>query len=241
MYAMTYYKDSSCVTWPVDIVTHKANGQTWQWIKPTTIKEPLYVAVISWDNIECVEVTWRSWAWQVQNCKVAGRAPSGVRGFVDTTKEGIRSVKAIMAEAAFWQLERNQVLDIAEHLHLTVEHHMTLFDILYTMVKQILKVSAEVVLTLLRKRIIATEKTITHSDVLLEMDEASACLVGEDRKQVVLEQTRQQVNKVECKELRRGYGAPVVSKVHGPSASSSSRAKSRPEFVLKYPQETPCA
>ena len=109
------------------------------------------------------------------------------------------------------------------------------------MVKQILKVSAEVVLTLLRMRIIAAEKTITHSDVLLEMDEASACLVEEDRKQVVLEQTRQQVKKVECKELRREYGANVVSKVHGLSASSSSMAKSRPEFVLKYPQETPCA
>ena len=49
-----------------------------------------------------------------------------------------------MAESACWQLERNQVLDIAEHLHLTVEHHMTLFDIIYTMAKQILQVSAEV-------------------------------------------------------------------------------------------------
>ena len=137
------------------------------------------------------------------------------------------------------QLERNQALDIAEHLLLTVEQHMTLFVILYTMVKQILNVGAEVVLTLLRKRIIATAKSITHSDVLLEMDEASACLVEEGRKQVVLEQTRQQVKKVECKELRREYGANVVSKVHGPSASSSSRAKSRPEFVLTYPKKLP--
>ena len=73
------------------------------------------------------------------------------------------------------------------------------------------------------------------------MDEASACLVEEDRKQVVQQQPRQQVKKVECKELRREYGANVSNKVHGPSASSFSRARSRPQLELKYPQDTPCA
>ena len=64
-------------------------------------------------------------------------------------------------------------------------------------------------------------------------------MVEEDRKQVVHEQSRQQVKKVECKELRREYGANVVDKVHGPSASSSSRAKSRPQLELKYPTKLP--
>ena len=39
--------------------------------------------------------------------------------------------------------------------------------------------------------------------------------------------------------MTREYGANVVNKVHGPSASSSSRAKSRPQLELKYPKMLP--
>jgi hypothetical protein len=142
-----------------------------------------------------------------------------------------------MAENAFWQLDRNQILDIADHLHLKVEQHMTLFDLLYTLVKQISKSSATVVLAILRKRIVQTEKSITHTDVLLEMDEAAACLVEEDRKQVILEQGRQQVKQVECKELRREYSENVVKKVHQQPAAAKSKPK--PEFKLAYPKKLP--
>ena len=137
----------------------------------------------------------------------------------------------------FYQMERSDLRDIANLLGLQVQPKMSLFDLLYYLVSGVLQCEAEECHTILSKRLKEAEESTTHSNMLLEVDEAAACLVEEDRRQLILEQDKQGVKMLQCKELHREFSQSVAEKVGGAKAGAKKRP--RPKFDTPYPRKLP--
>ena len=234
LFAMYHYKDSSCMVWPVELV--EIQGVIgYRALTFTKVKKPQYAFVHSWDHIECAPVEWHGWPWQFKKCVDERHVQPGIRAFI--MDFNTFTPTELGATNAWWSFDSSTITNIAQHLNADISSCEDTFSKLFTLTKAVLGDDAEVVHQALQKRIKDLDNQVAFADVLMEVDEAAACLVEQDRHDLTAEQDSLKIKRIEFKHFKKQYKESVVK-----CASDQVRgggARRNPKFNTKFPSKVP--
>ena len=178
------YKDSGCLVWPVERLCDARCPFTY--IKFMKVKRPVFLTLTNPDEIIAQSVVCKSWSWQkAQGANVEMRP---ALRFVCLDEP--LPVLEVAAKAGFWSLPRNILDDIAEFKKVKMQGCVKLFEVLKTLVKEILKCSDLQALEILEKRCSSTETNQVCYEQILACDEAEQCLEQEDRDELKKEKNK---------------------------------------------------
>ena len=138
------YGDSAGTAWPVSLerVPSHENQNIWTLSFNTKAREPVSLAIISWDDIVGRPFEWRSPSWLRRRCPDAGgEFHTAVRADVTTAVD--MPVRKLAAAAAYWHFDVCQLVAIAKCLRIQVPDKGTLFSVCFAMAMQEMKLSEE--------------------------------------------------------------------------------------------------
>lgn len=227
-----HFRDSGCICWPVDF--HKApGGQDLTFFSMAPAVAPTVVAIFNFEAMECMSFRWRSWAWQVRNTDALGRLPPALRPFVLGSP---RSVLQVASESGWWQLPRSVLQKIAEHRGESLVAANSLFDAAWALTKSVSGASDETVFVAMERRLGSLLLQGTLAEDVLQVDEASACLREEDRKDL---QTEQQ--NIVARESVVADFTKCLKEKRGSARVTSSGRQSKKKVPWKGPAQMPAA
>ena len=234
LFGLYHYKDSACLVWPVDLVGLQGiHGCTVVELKK--VEKPQLAFVYSFDDIECVEVEWHSWPWQLKKGVDDSVVPPGIRGFVMDFSH--KSPLELGAQNVWWSMDASTTGNIAQHLNVDITAGDDAVSKLYTLTASILGDDPDTVHAALQKRIKDLDSKVAFADILLEVDEAAACLVEADQKYLEHEQATLKTRPLEFKEMKKQFKKRDVDEATNKARGGASRKA--PTFYVEYPSELP--
>ena len=234
-FGMYPWHDSAALVWPgrKDAVPGSEESH---FIPAPTEEDPVHVAIMDWEDWDCHEVKYRSWAWQKKHLPKAWlrtRAPA-IRMFLGPKQP----VKVAAAKKCFWKLTFTKLLRIAKMLKIAVEEGMTLFALLLMMVTTILKIDELEAMSILALRWSDWELELQFHEVLCGVDAAIEVLDFNDHKEVKAEQAQEDSSEEERKAFMRDLNDKLLELSKAKKGDHVPK-KAKHDPPRKYPTEMP--
>ena len=233
LYPLLPLENSSVLAWPIHIhPVHSSNGSVVHC--EVDVKRPQMISVFDMcsPDLQCCSVTWKAPLNQdLDKCMVS---PAGVRPYVDNNWSALH-VKA--AECAFWERDKCMLHKIARRLHLNgIPASCDLYEMLWLMIKKILKATDDRVLKTIMQRISHQERGMQFGKEIYCLYEAMEVLEETDKRILLEEQTRVPDQVLANKHSREKHRARAqMMKVKTKSAADKKKAKKpRTKELFKY-------
>lgn len=242
-FAMHHYTDSSVLAWPalqIEVPNHP-NDHFFVFNEQASPKLLLVSCVGDWEG---TVYHWRSPLWQQKEYPNAkGRLAPAVRAFPDKGF-GVDTLLKICAKSAFFKLDKLFINRLAKHLGLEVPAGAALFDLVFTVVQQILTTTDVQTLDLVSHRMANMASATAWCDELLQVEEAAKCLDTHDEKVLNDEKKDIQQNLEEERAFRAQYRtkrravAPIVAAEGGKKRKTTKASASLSSAPTKLPLST---
>ena len=106
---VTHFKDSAALVWPVEFVSDP--GTPFKYVNWSQINEPFFLTVLGLEGVKGVNLSLKSWAWQLQQGVDTKVVAPALRWTIDGD---VSDVLELAARAAFWNLPRYTLENIAQ-------------------------------------------------------------------------------------------------------------------------------
>ena len=181
-FALDFYHNSDMHVWPCKMVEL---DDTHVMLEPAQdVYEPVLVPLTTLlpPKVMACSYEVKSWWWQcasIPGCQ--DKLLPGIRAF--RSARGVGSVGVVASWEAWWDIGRVDCIQYCRELSIVVDTGMDFFEVLFTMLKSLLKLSDFDTLTVVLKKL-AQLKAPKHSEALMEINEATAVLEKHDIEKV---------------------------------------------------------
>ena len=217
-WALFHFSKSSCLVWPVTVTRGKLLRGNYEVIEPIRgLLRPRLMAITTFAGMEGFTFTWRSWAWQAQRLRGPKMRPA-VRAIRDPADEPLLPIPRLLAKNAWFMLAKTDVEDICQDQGVELEDSSTLFSVLLCATKNVLGISEQAALEILRIRFSRLPSNREVDADLMQVDEAAACLDQQDRaefKRAQQEQADQQLERAALSRAFRSHREQLANKGRG--------------------------
>ena len=186
-HGLCHFDRSSVLTWPGRLVSIEGSGHTY-FEHSDAVTRPSLLPLTSLEGVQACTFVWRPYAWQVRSLP-KGAARIAILPFVD---DGPMGVLELAARSAFWAMDRATVVALASTRKIPTRDDASLAELLFSVMKDILAVSDEAVIALLRKRLAVNELPNTLADIFLDIEDAHELLDRSDAADLLSEQAAMQ-------------------------------------------------
>lgn len=202
--ALHHFNSSSILCWPGqlrDVVTRSASFRIFT--HDNECKEPVLISLLNIDKVMACSFTWRSWCWAVEHLGSL-RGPGTGRLF-PVVEHGPCKLLNIMAEKAFWNMPRSDVVAFAALRGILVNAGDSLLEVLVTVLMRILGCTEEVALEKISQRLAVDDVPHSFAEEILAVDEALAVMDSGDIDTIHQEQKGQAKSIEEGKVFAKQY------------------------------------
>jgi hypothetical protein len=210
------------------------------WVEDDSWTKPMLIGLLELKDVMAVHYKWRSIEWQNLECPAAkGTVPPALRAFSESGAP--QELVMVLAKEAFFTLKLANLKRLAKHLHIPLANDADLFDVLFTMVKHVLKITDDLVLAILAKRLARGDMRLQWSDELANLDEAAELLEKSD--QPTVKESKEAAVKLKLEQQSfasdfrtRASAARVAAAKAAPKAKGKAKPKPAPRpRVPKWP------
>ena len=180
------------------------------------VDELQWVVITDHTAIECLEVQWKCWAWQVKRFPHVLHDLWGkkLRAFI---KENDKlTVQQVAAKNAWWSMTKADVELLMEDLQISLAGCTNAFDVFFKATKEVLQISDSQVMDILQKRMAKLLLSAKRMQDIQNVDEAAQVLRGDDQDAVKKDKVKQSERAAAAAEFRNQYKAKA--KIHLPHA-----------------------
>jgi hypothetical protein len=180
-FGLHHWTDSAVVAWPAyEVITFCGDAKIYV-LPDLKVREPTYLTTYALEAYEGYTYTFRSVLWQMNRLgpHLGGVKPA-IRAFVNQSAP--TNIESLAALHAFWDIEQSYLVKLAGYLRLKLEFGgKSLFELVYSMIRAILKCDEEEALDLCVQRAFKVPKNEEIADELTGLDEAVEVLDKKDR------------------------------------------------------------
>ena len=231
VFPLYHYKKSACLVWPVELQCPPKHKDQYIVFK-RMVDELQWVVITDHTAIECLEVQWKCWAWQVKRFPHVLHDLWGkkLRAFI---KENDKlTVQHVAAKNAWWSMTKADVELLMEDLQISLAGCTTAFDVFFKATKEVLQISDSQVMDILQKRMAKLLLSAKRMQDIQNVDEAAQVLRGDDQDAVKKDKVKQSERAAAAAEFRNQYKAKA--RIHLPNA----RAR-KAQLAYKGPSKVP--
>ena len=149
----------------------------------------------------------------------------------------IMSPLELGAQNGWWSMDASTTGNIAQHLNVDIIACADGISKLYTLTASILGDDPDTVHEALSRRIKDLDSKVAFANILLEVDEAAACFVEADQKDLEQEQATLKTRQLEFRDMKKQFKKRVVDKSTDRVRGGASMTM--PTFYVKCPSRLP--
>lgn len=188
-FGLVHFATSSVAAWPVELKLVPGADPAALLVEfDVTVTEPSLFGIVSWDDLYGRQVSWKSWAWQLQELPGASQNMLPAVRLVGGGPE--LPMAKLAARCAWWDFDLPLLRKLSAELAIEVERSEGLLQTLFRMTANVLAIDDdEEVMDILGRRLaLVSSKDYKAAKLLSDVGEAARCLTHEDEEVVRREQ-----------------------------------------------------